>query len=268
VTLFDPLTPRPPAQPPTVRVRLTVAYDGRGYRGFAPNRDVATVGGTLTEALERVLGTPIELTCAGRTDAGVHAWGQVVSFDAPAEGLDVHDLARSVTRLCGGSIVVREAEVVAPDFDARFSATARVYRYTVLNRPVPDPFLAFTAWHVEVPLDLPLLRLASDPLIGTHDFSAFCRAPKPRAGEPRASLVRRVIDARWDDLGDGVLRFQIEANAFCHQMVRSVVGTIVESGAGRRTPGEMAGILRGGERQAAGQLAPPHGLCLWSVTYP
>ncbi len=137
----------------------------------------------------------------------------------------------------------------------------------MLNRPVPDPFRARTTWHVEAPLDRRLLRLACDPLIGEHDFSSFCRAPKPRAGEPPASLTRRVIDARWDDLGDEVLRFQIEANAFCHQMVRSIVGTLVEVGLGRRSPGEMAAILRAGDRQQAGQLAPPHGLCLCAVRY-
>ncbi len=267
MTLFDP--PERPEAPagPTARVRFTVAYDGSGYRGFAPNRDVATVGGALTDAIERVLRARVDLTCAGRTDAGVHADGQVVSFDAPLDRLDVDDLARAVTKLCGPSIVVRSAAVVADDFDARFSARSRVYRYTVLNRVVPDPFLARTAWHVEAPLDLRLLRLACDPLIGQHDFSSFCRAPKRRAGEPVASLVRRVVDARWDDLGGGVLRFEIEATAFCHQMVRALVGTLVEIGLGRSTPGDLAAVLGAHDRHAAGQLAPPHGLCLHEVRY-
>ncbi|HVN51737.1 MAG TPA: tRNA pseudouridine(38-40) synthase TruA [Acidimicrobiales bacterium] len=265
--MFEPPEPTRAPIGATVRVRFTVAYDGSGYRGFAANRDVVTVGGTLTAALERVLGVRVELTCAGRTDAGVHAWGQVVSFDAPAEGLDVDQLARAVTKLCSPSIVVRDAATVPDDFDARFSATSRTYRYTVLNRPVPDPFLAATSWHVERPLDLHLLRLACDQLIGEHDFSSFCRAPKREPGEPPASLVRRVRRARWDDLGDGVLRFEIEANAFCHQMVRSLVGTLVEVGLGRLTPGELGRVLRAHDRHAAGQLAPPHGLCLHQVDY-
>jgi tRNA pseudouridine38-40 synthase len=270
VTLFDP--PDAPATPSgaTVRVRFTVAYDGTGYRGFAENRDVVTVGGALTTALERVLGVRVALTCAGRTDAGVHAWGQVVSFDAPADGLDVGDLGRSVTKLCGPSIVVRDAALAAPDFDARFSARSRVYRYTVLNRAVPDPFLARTAWHIERPLDLRLLRLGCDPLVGEHDFSSFCRVPKRRAGEPPASMVRRVLRAAWDpvpELGEGGLRFEIEARAFCHQMVRSLVGTLVDVGAGRLTPGDVTGILRAEDRHAAGQPAPAHGLCLHEVTY-
>jgi len=260
----------------TVRVRLTVAYDGTGFHGFAPNEGVATVGGTLADALSRVLGAPIELTCAGRTDTGVHGWGQVVSFDAPADRLAepeaLVDLQHAVNHLCLPAIVVRDAAVAPPDFDARFSARSRVYRYTVLNRPVPDPFLARTAWHVERPLDLSLLRLACDPLIGEHEFSSFCRAKKvkPRDRRPDdvpASLTRRVIAARWDDLGDDVLRFEIEANAFCHQMVRSIVGTLVEVGFGRRTAGEVSAILGARDRQAAGQLAPPRGLCLWAVRY-
>lgn len=252
---------------PTVRVRITVAYDGTGFHGFAANIGVRTVAGVLAEALGRVLGHPIELSCAGRTDRGVHARGQVVTFDAREEGLDLPALARSVNHMCGPAVAVRDAAVVAADFDARFSATARRYRYLVLNRPDPDPFLARTAWHIERPLDPCAMVLACDPFIGEHDFTAFCRRPKRRHGEPDASLVRRVVEAGWSDDGDGVLRFEIEATAFCHQMVRSLVGTLVDVGAGRRAAGEMAGIIRAGDRAGAGDLAPPHGLTLWTVRY-
>ncbi|WP_208026700.1 tRNA pseudouridine(38-40) synthase TruA [Rhabdothermincola sediminis] len=259
--------------PDLVRVRLVVAYDGSPYHGFAANPGVATVAGTLQRTIERVLRHPVELTGAGRTDRGVHAWGQVVSFDAPAAGLDLGALQRSINKLCGGTIVVREAAVAPPDFDARFSARSRTYRYTIVNRPVPDPFLAATSWWVDQPLDVAAMRLGCDPLIGEHDFSSFCRRPKDRMigteddGDPGPSLVRRVIDARWDDEGDGVLRFTIEATAFCHQMVRSIVGTLVDVGLGRKRAGEVAGILRGRDRSLAGPVAPPQGLCLWRVTY-
>lgn len=270
MTLFDQDEPIPlPAAEsavPQVRARLTVAYDGSGFHGFAPQPGVPTVGGALREALEKVLGGPVELTCAGRTDTGVHAWGQVVSFDAPAERFDPTGVQRSLNRICGPSIVVRDAAVVADDFDARHSATGRTYRYTVVNRPVPDPFLAHLAWHVDARLDLDLLRLGCDPLIGEHDFSAFCRKPKRRDGQP-ASMVREVRSASWDDLGDGVLRFEVSANAFCHQMVRSVVGTLVDVGTGRLHAGQILGILASGSRDAAGALAPPQGLCLWHVEY-
>lgn len=250
----------------TVRVKLTVAYDGSGFRGFAPNPGVDTVGGTLRDALERVLRIPVEITCAGRTDAGVHAWGQVVTFDAPRDRFDPLTLQRALNRLCGPAIVVRDVGEVSSTFDARRSATGRHYRYTVLNRPVPDPFLAHLAWHVDDPLDLSSLRLACDPLIGVHDFSAFCRRVKLRDGT-EASLVRDVRYARWVDVGGGVLRFEVSANAFCHQMVRSMVGTLIEVGLGRSHAGEVLGILASQDRNVAGPVAPPHGLCLWHVDY-
>jgi tRNA pseudouridine38-40 synthase len=241
---------------------------------------VATVGGTLAAALERVLRHPVELTCAGRTDAGVHGWGQVVSFDAwPAkfsgERFDAAKLRNAVNGLCGPAIVVRELEVAdRSDFSARFDATARRYRYTVLNREVPDPFLATTAWHVPRPLDLVRMQAACDPLIGEHDFTSFCRKVKggPGRGDggDDASLTRRVLDARWEvdeAAGEGVLRFWIEATAFCHQMVRSITGTLVDAGLGKRTAADVLTALRAKDRAAAGPVAPPHGLCLWEVVY-
>ena len=263
LALFSP--PRQaPAADEAVRVKLVVAYDGRGFAGFAPNVGVRTVGGTLEAALERVLRHPVELAVAGRTDAGVHASGQVVSFDARGEGLDLPRLQRALNRMLRPAIAVHTAEVVDRGFDARFSARARRYRYLVLNRPTPDPFLAATAWHVEAPLNLAAMRLGCDPLIGEHDFSSFCRRPK---ADGEVSLVRRVLDARWTDEGEGLLRFDIEATAFCHQMVRSIVGTLVDVGRGRRRAGEVKGILAGRDRSAAGEPAPPHGLSLEEVAY-
>jgi len=241
---------------------MTVAYDGTGFRGFYANEGVKTVGGTLTSALAKILGYPVDLTCAGRTDKGVHAWGQVVSFDVEEFGLDLESLQRSLNRMLGPAIVVRDAQKAHSTFDARRSAIARRYRYSVLNREVPDPFLARTAWHVTYPLDIRAMTLACDPIIGQHDFSSFCRLP-----EEEASLVRTVRDARWVDLGDGCLRFDIEAVAFCHQMVRSLVGTMVEVGRGKKKAGDIAAIIRAEDRAAAGQPAPPHGLCLWEVLY-
>ena len=267
MTLFEPDDLPPASIGPTERVRFTVAYDGSGFHGFAVNPGVKTVAGEITTALERVLGHPVVLTCAGRTDAGVHARGQVITFDARAEGLDLVALARSVNHQCGPQVAVRDGATVPADFDARFSATARRYRYLVHNRPEPDPFLAGRAWHVERPLDVWAMQLACDPFVGEHDFAAFCRRPKRRDGE-EASLVRRVVEARWSDDGDGALRFEIEAGSFCHQMVRSVVGTMVAVGLGRKKAGEMAAVIRSGDRAAAGDLAPPQGLTLWTVRYP
>jgi tRNA pseudouridine38-40 synthase len=247
-------------------LKLTVAYDGTDFRGFAAQPDQRTVEGALRDALGRVLRRDdVALTCAGRTDAGVHAWGQVVSL--PLDGdvvvaLDAEKVAHAVTRQLAPEVVVRDAEVVDAPFDARHDAKWRAYRYTVVNRPAPDPFLARTSWWVPEPLDLSLLRLGADPFLGEHDFSTFCRK-----GPPGSSTVRRVLESSWHDLGDGVLRFDITATAFCWQMVRSIVGTLVDVGAGKIRPGELLGILRARDRNAAGRVGVPQGLCLWEVGY-
>ena len=265
MTLFDDPAAAPAAAAPA-RVRATVAYDGTGFAGFAAQKDgPSTVSGTLAEAIERVLGQPVELTCAGRTDAGVHAMGQVVSFDTVDGGLDTVALERAVNKMLRPAIAIRDVRVVDDDFDARFSAKSRRYRYTILNQRSPSPFLAGTSWWIDRPLDLATMRLACDPLIGEHDFSSFCR----RAA-PEATLVRRVIDARWEAVDDEEgcrLQFWIEANAFCHQMVRSIVGTMVDVGLGRLRAGDVSGVLRALDRSKAGNLAPPLGLCLWEVRY-
>ena len=266
MTLFDPELPEASAAP-TVRVRLDLGYDGTGFHGFAENPGVRTVAGCLREAIERVLGHRVELTAAGRTDRGVHARGQVVSFDARAEELDLHALARSLNKLLGPAIAVHAAASAPDDFDARFSATARIYRYRVLNRPVHDPLIARTTWHVAEPLDVNALRLGADPLVGEHDFSSFCRKPPPLADGSPAPMSRRIRRVQWREEGDDILVFEIEASSFCHQMVRAVVGTLVDMGLGRRKAGEMLGILTARDRHAAGRLAPPHGLILWAVRY-
>jgi tRNA pseudouridine38-40 synthase len=249
----------------TLRVRLVVAYDGSSFHGFALQPGQVTVAGALKAAIDRTLRDDVVLVGAGRTDTGVHAWGQVVTFDAADDGrFDALALQRSLNSSLGPAVAVRAVDVVDPGFDARRSALSRRYRYTILNRPVHDPFLAATTWHIDDALSVRAMRLSCDPIIGEHDFSSFCRAPKR---DPDASLTRRVFDARWLELGDGRLRFDIEASSFCHQMVRSLVGTMVEVGRGRRVAGDMAGVLRARNRSLAGHIAPPRGLCLWSVTY-
>ena len=281
----------------TVRWRLRVAYDGTGYHGFAAQEGLSTVAGTLAAALSRVARTPITLTCAGRTDAGVHALDQMVHFDVPTSlsaALDPVALLKSCNSQIGPSIVVRSAEIAPDGFDARHSATARRYRYLVVNAPVADPLLARLTWHVPDALDLRAMMTAADALLGEHDFRAFCRrVPGTTAEDP---IPRRVVDARWTRLdgrptgartagtsdlegrsastgpslapvvGD-LLAFEIEANAFCHQMVRSLVGTLVEVGRGRKRPSDMLHILRSADRAQAGQPAPPQGLTLMAVRY-
>jgi tRNA pseudouridine38-40 synthase len=235
------------------------------------------VAGVLAGAIEKVLRleAPLEMTCAGRTDAGVHAWDQWVHVDLPAEAIETDDAAgtpgaavdpaglqRRLVKLLAPEIVVRSVDIAPDGWDARYSARSRTYRYSVLTTPVPDPFRAGFVWWVPGPLDLRAMQLACDPLIGSHDFASFCR----RQGD--ADLTRTVTAAGWEAAEPGLLRFEITANAFCQQMVRSVVGTLVDVGTGKRRAGEVLAILRAKDRAKAGTVAPPDGLVLWEVDYP
>jgi len=261
VTLFD--APSGSGAGPA-QVKLVVAYDGTDFSGFAPQpgqSGVRTVGGVLGQAIGKVLRHDVQLACSGRTDAGVHAWGQVVTF-ASEPGLDPWRLQSAVTSMLGPEVVIRSAELVEPSFDARHSAQWRAYRYTILNRSVPDPFRDRFTWWVPDALDLRALRLAADPFMGEHDFASFCRK-----GPEGTSTVRRILASHWVDEGDGLLRYEIRAGAFCWQMVRSIVGTLVAVGTGKLRPGDVMAILRARDREAAGPLAPPRGLCLWEVGY-
>ncbi len=180
-----------------MRARFVVAYDGAGFHGFADNVGVRTVMGVLTDALSKVVRTPVALTGAGRTDAGVHAWGQVVSGDLP-DGTDLDGVVRRLNKLCAPDIAVRSAGWAADDFDARFSARWRHYRYDVWNAAVPNPLLAGHAWHVVHPLDLGSMTAASVHVVGEHDFSSFCRRVRVDEGEPERSRVRSVMRGRVD----------------------------------------------------------------------
>jgi tRNA pseudouridine38-40 synthase len=258
----------------TTRLRLTISYDGAGFRGFAAQPGQRTVSGALAGAISVVVGHRVELVCAGRTDAGVHARGQVVHVDV-REGVDNSRLVRSVNTLLKPSVVIRSAEVAPPGFDARRSARARRYRYLVLEAPTPDPLLAPLSWHVPGPLDLRAMASAADALLGEHDFRAFCRrVPGTAPGTP---IPRLVLDTRFAEVpvapgercaGVRLLRFEIEATSFCHQMVRSVVGTLVEVGRGRRRASDVNWLLQSGDRsRVGGVIAPPQGLCLVGVDY-
>lgn len=252
---------------------MVVAYDGGPFHGSAPNDGVRTVIGDLTEAISTVVRRPVEATGAGRTDAGVHGWGQVISVDLPA-ATDLDGLVRSLNKLCAPSIAVRDPAWVADDFDARFSATWRQYRYDIWNGSSPNPLISARCWHVARPLSVTTMQDASDLLIGEHDFTSFCRRPKVDGGRPAPSMVRRVLSARWSEPtefttgSDRLLRFEIRATSFCHQMVRSIVGTLVDVGLGRFGPGDIRRILLAADRGAAGRIAPPQGLMLWEVGYP
>ncbi|MEZ5321651.1 MAG: tRNA pseudouridine(38-40) synthase TruA [Microthrixaceae bacterium] len=252
------------------RVRLLLAYDGTSFAGFAPNRGVRTVGGLLAERLERIAGHPVPLTCAGRTDKGVHAWGQVVTFDLYG-GLDPLRLRRSLDAVAPGEIIVRDLGVVARSFDARFDATWRRYRYTIATPGTESPFDRRFVWSVGASLDTAAMHRAARALVGSHDFASFCRRPTPRPGSPTPSLVRSVHDIgicreRFPN-GPPRLVLTIRAAAFCHQMVRSITALLVEVGRGRIDPDDVVAIREARDRNAAPSPAPPHGLCLHDVGY-
>jgi tRNA pseudouridine38-40 synthase len=241
-------------------VKLVLAYDGTDFHGWAAQPGVRTIQGVLEDALGRLLGEPPRLSVAGRTDAGVHAEGQVASFVAP-DDLDVARVRRMLNGVFAPEIVVLRATGAADGFDARHSATGREYRYRIETGELPSPFTARFVWHRPGRLALGPMRRAARLLTGEHDFASFCRVP-----EPPASTVRRVRRLTVTMAGDR-LEIRIAANAFLHQMVRSLVGTLVAVGEGRLEADSMLGILAARSRSEAGPVAPPHGLALVRVSY-
>lgn len=240
--------------------RLDVAYDGSGFHGFARQPGLRTVQGVLEEALGNLIGEAVETTGAGRTDAGVHARGQVVSFTV-ADPLDPDRAVRALNGMAGPEVAVTGCAPVPDGWSARFSATWRSYRYRVVTGPAADPLLRHSTWHVEHALDLGAMSEAAACFVGEHDFASFCRRAEGR------STVRDVREARWSAADGGMLVFAVTAGSFCHQMVRSLTGWCVDVGRGRRPASGTAAVLDARDRAAAGTVAPPHGLVLWEVGY-
>ena len=239
--------------------RLDLAYDGSGFHGYARQPKVRTIQGELEGALVHHTG-PVETFVAGRTDKGVHASGQVASFRADRE-LDVARVARSLNRQLGPAIAVLRLFAVDDNFHARFSATARRYRYRILTREAPDPFLAAVSWHYAGPLDIAEMNAAAAHFVGEIDFSSLCR----RAGD--AATTRRVRLARWVNENGELLDYLVEASSFCHQMVRSMVAICVDVGRGKVDVGDVPLILSARDRRAGRGAAPAHGLTLLEVKY-
>jgi tRNA pseudouridine38-40 synthase len=210
--------------------------------------------------LSELLGREVLTTGAGRTDAGVHALGQVVSVPGVPHGTDADDLLRRLNLLCAPAIAVHAVRVVPDDFDARYNARSRTYVYALSDAAVHDPFLARTVVFHKGGLDVDAMNEAAGHLTGPHDFAAFGRV------EEGKTSVRNLFELRCTRSGH-LIRVRARANAFIQQMVRSLVGTLIQVGEGRLEPGSMPAILGGRERAAAGPVAPPHGLCLVAVEY-
>ena len=257
---------------------MKVAYRGEVFSGFARQPDQLTVQGELERALEMLLRREVETTCAGRTDAGVHARGQVVSFDVSADELDELDardagtgrarfasMRRSLNAITHEDITVREAWQAADGFSARFDAVAREYRYFLSVDEVPPVFMRDFCWHVG-PVDADVMHRASRCLIGEQDFKSFCRASSA-VGKPTCRNLMEVSFSREDVAGENLLVVRVVGSSFLHSMVRSLVGTLVEVGRGRRPEEWVEQALRACDRTAAGECAPAQGLVFWEVSY-
>jgi tRNA pseudouridine38-40 synthase len=240
-------------------VRLDIEYDGSGFRGWAAQPGLRTVQGELEAALATVLRKPVRLTVAGRTDTGVHALGQVASFFTDGEVQE--DLARRLNGVGPDDLAVTAATAVEDGFDARRSAKSRSYLYRVLARSAPSPFEQNRALWWPHPYDLEALQACASALQGTHDFTAFTPTQTDHIRFDRA-----IHHAAWDLDGD-ILTFQITADAFMRNMVRILVGTMLEVATDRRTIDNFTQLLQGATRSDAGDTAPPHGLYLEHVSY-
>jgi tRNA pseudouridine38-40 synthase len=243
-------------------VKLIVEYDGARYHGWQRQPDRTTIQGVLEEKIGRIAGKEISVTGAGRTDAGVHALGQVAHFVTEAR-LRPEAWARALNSLLPEDIVVLKAEAVLDRFHARHRAKARVYRYHILNRRYPAPIGRQYRWVVYPALNLGRMRSAARYLKGRHDFSAFCAGSPSKGNRSSVCAVRRLAVSRTRE----EIVFELEADRFLHQMVRTIVGTLVDVGRGKRRPEEIREILTSKDRRRAGPTAPAQGLFLVSVRY-
>jgi tRNA pseudouridine38-40 synthase len=264
---FGDSEPGPVAGLTVIRVRLDISYDGAGFSGWARQPGQRTVQGTLEDALPRVLSLaePAALTVAGRTDAGVHARGQVAQADIPADRWadGGHAAVRRLARLLPPDVRVHRVTPAPPGFDARFSAIWRRYAYRVCDDPaLADPLARHATLWYRSRLDIAAMNQAAQGCLGEHDFAAFCRR---RDG---ASTVRTLLRLDWARTGPAVAEATVVADAFCHNMVRALVGALLKVGDGSRPPGWPAQVLAAGVRDPAAPVVGPHGLCLEEVGYP
>lgn len=258
-------------------LKLTVAYDGRNYAGWQVQPDQPSVQGTLREAFFRLTSEQVTINGAGRTDAGVHALGQVANLHT-ASKLPIERLTLGLQHYLPDDVAIRHIVEVPFDFHATLSARQKTYRYVVFPSRLRDPFARGLAWRISHPLDLAAMQLAARQIIGTHDFKCF-----ETQGSPRADTVRTLFDVEifrasmWPILsadakpqhsGDGPLVvIEVTGDGFLYNMVRSISGTLVEVGLRKRRPDSLAALLTQGQRAAAGQTAPAHGLFLVRVNY-
>jgi tRNA pseudouridine38-40 synthase len=247
-------------------IKLVLAYDGSEFSGWQVQPERATIQGTLASAIGRLTGEKVLPQGSGRTDAGVHALGQVASFQTES-AIPVDHLVKALNHILPASIRVLEAQEVRLDFHARKSAQAKTYRYRLYRTPICPPFLARYMWHYPFPLDEQAMGQAAAHVVGEHDFRSFA-AVYPEAGtaEPNPSTVRRFFHSSWTRMGDELV-YTVKGSGFLHHMVRNLVGTFLWVGKGTLQPQDVIVILGQKERSAAGATAPANGLYLVKVDY-
>lgn len=241
--------------------KLTIEYDGSDFHGWQRQNRDRTIQGEIENALQAMTKQKINLVGSGRTDAGVHAFGQVANFKCETR-LDSETFLNGLNSLLPDSIVICTCELVNEDFHARYAARSKIYRYRILNRRLPTAIRRQYCWHIRRTLDLDAMRRAAAHVIGTHDFKAF-----EGTGSPRSDTIRQVFDAGLYREAEDYLVFEIKAEGFLRFMVRNIIGTLVEVGLGKITPEDFKAILLSKDRSNAGATAPPNGLFLVRVEY-
>ena len=239
--------------------KLTIEYDGSGFHGWQRQKNDRTVQGVIETAIVTMTGQPVTLIGSGRTDAGVHALGQVANFLCETE-LATMIFERGLNSLLPDDVVIRRCRQVDESFHARFNAKSKIYQYRILNRNIPAAVGRQYCWFIRKRLDRNVMRAAAGYIVGTHDFKAF-----EGAGSPRSNTIRQVIRTEWQESDH--LIFEIEADGFLRYMVRNLVGTLVQVGQGNITPDDFRRILLSTDRNQAGATAPPQGLFLVEVKY-
>ena len=241
--------------------RLIIEYDGSGFHGWQRQKKDRTVQETIEKALAIMTREKVTVIGSGRTDAGVHALGQVACFKTRSR-LDARVFLTGLNSLLPGDVVVHACDPMPDVFHARFDVASKRYRYHILNRPIAPAIGRQFVWHIRKPLDTAAMTQAAMIMLGTHDFKAF-----EGKGSPRDHSIRTVTDSTIKATGDGNLTYDIQANGFLRFMVRNIVGTLVEVGLGKIDSQKVRKILQSKDRSRAGATAPPQGLFLMDVTY-
>ncbi len=242
------------------RYKVTLEYDGTAFAGWQKQKNAKGLQNLLEDRLAVLFRQPIQVAGASRTDAGVHARGQVIAFNAP-EGKTTERIQKAMNGLLPQSVRARKVEEAPDIFDPRRDPISKTYRYTWYNAPAASPFWRHVTWHIEQPLDVEAMRQAAALIVGEHDFSSF-RA----AGCAAKSPIRKILSVEIKKKGERV-QMSITGQAFLQQMIRILAGTLADVGQGKLTPGKFKGVLEAKDRKKAGKTAPPHGLCLWEISY-